>query len=132
MGISRFYTETATIQRYETTSDGAGYHTNEWQLLMKVKGTLDMLSGVKLYQAESHVSEYTHIFMCGMLPILVTPKDRLVVGNRIFDIVYVDDPVGRKHHQEILLKFNSLLNENAQGTDNLAFHRLYTETGFSG
>lgn len=132
MGISRFYKQKATIQRYESTSDGAGYHTNVWQNLLVVKGNLDMLSGAKAYIADSTLTNYTHIFICDMLPILVTSKDRLVIGNTIYNIIYVDDPVGRGHHQEILLTVNSLVNENSQESEELGFHRLFTNTVYSG
>jgi SPP1 family predicted phage head-tail adaptor len=131
MGISRFYKETATVQRYESISDGAGYHTNKWQTLIVIKGSLDMLSGTKVYKAESKLTEYTHVFICDVPPILITPKDRIVIGNTIYNIVYVDNPLCMGHHAEILLSFNSLVNENSQESEELAFHRLYTETEFS-
>lgn len=132
MGISRFYTERATVQRYVSISDGAGYHKNEWQNLLVINGSLDMLSSSRVYMAESKLTEYTHVFICNTLPLLVTPKDRIVIGNTIYNIIYVDNPLCRGHHIEILLSFNSLINENSQESEELAFHRLYTETGFSG
>lgn len=131
MGISRFFTKYAIIQRYESVSDGAGYHTNEWKKLIEVKGSLDMLSGSRVYMANAETNKYTHVFICDMFPILVTPKDRIVIGNVIYNIVYVDNPVNRNHHVELLLSYNSLISENSQEKEDLAFHQLYTETEFS-
>lgn len=128
MGISRFYTQTASIQRSVTTDDGAGYRSSEWLVLLTVKGSLDMLTGSRVYMAQSELSKYTHVFICATLPLQVTPKDRIVIGDAIYNIVNVDNPVSMGHHVEILLTYNSLVNENSQEQQELDFHNLYMTT----
>lgn len=132
MGIKRFFTQEATIQRVVKTSDGAGYFKDEWQILMVVKGRLDMLSGSKNIMAHTELTKYSHVFLCEPFPILITPKDRIVIGNSIYDLIYVDNPVNMAHHYELLLNFNSLINVNSQESEKLAFHNLYTESVLEG
>lgn len=133
MSIDRFYTKTAFIQRSTDVSDGAGYSTTKWETIATVKGCLDMLSGSRTYMGHSEQTKYTHVFMCKPFSLLVTPKDRIVIGNTAFNIVFVDDPVMRHHHIEILLDFVSLINKNIIDTaeEELAFHTLFSDTTFS-
>ncbi len=132
MSIDRFYKQKAFIQRAVDVSDDAGYKVSSWQTVYIIKGCLDMVSGNSSYMAHSEQTQYTHIFICRPFSLLVTPKDRVVIGNSVFDIVFIDDPVRMKHHTEIQLKYNSLLNVNAEGEqEELTFHRLFTESTYT-
>lgn len=112
MSIDRFYKQKAFIQRSTLVSDGAGYSSTTWQTIATVKGCLDMVSGSTSYAAHSKQTEYTHVFICAPFSLLITPKDRIVIGHTVFNIVFADEPVYMKHHMEILLQYNSLVESN--------------------
>ena len=120
MSIKRFFTQKALIQRSYEYSDGAGYHELRWKVIYGVKGKLDMLGGSKVNMADADGLKSTHVFLCSKIHPSIVQGDRLIVDEKVYDITFIDDPVSRGHHIEIMLNFNSIL-DGSNILDNFVF-----------
>lgn len=68
-------------------------------------GFLDYASGGSSYRTyETKTSETTHVFICDAFDIDRTKVSRLEIGERYFDVLSFDEPMGLGYHFEIELK----------------------------
>lgn len=76
------------------------------QVLKPINGWLDLMSGDSNYDYKAKIEDSTHIFICDYtdLSIVDIEKSRALVDNRVFDIKYIDNPMGLNQHLEIYLK----------------------------
>lgn len=93
------------IETMEEVDDGIGGFTNKWTNYLTVGGFLDMLTGSDISAMQNAiVEESSHVLI---IPEYVGGIDNTmrVVDDfgRLYDITYVDDPVGMHHHIELYL-----------------------------
>ena len=97
---------TATFQQKDgsiTNEIGEKIHT--WLDVQQLTGWLDMVSGDSKYTHNAKIQESTHIFMCDYVTIDHNTDDkRLMVNGDIFDILFIDDPMGLHQQLEIYLR----------------------------
>ncbi|WP_419958966.1 hypothetical protein [Psychrobacillus sp. BM2] len=73
-----------------------------------VGGVIDLLSGSTKEMSMKMVEESTHILICGIENIQI--GDWITCNgnnNRVYEVTYPDNPMGRNHHLEVELKFLS-------------------------
>lgn len=97
-----------TIQRVTTVSNGFGGYTETWADHITEYGTaLDQLSGNEFVKADKTFPGSTHILIGDIADI--TENDRVIVGNKHYDIKNVDNPMNMDRHLEILLEYKGLM-----------------------
>lgn len=94
------------VQKFDSESDGIGGVVKTWKYFTIVKGYLDLVTGTNLNNTQNAITEdSTHLLIIPDYTFEITDKMRVVAENRIYDINYVDDPMGIHHHLEIYLTF---------------------------
>lgn len=98
---------TATIQqRGDSYVDEFGGCTPMWNTLLTLTGWLDLMSGEAKYTYDTKLQESTHVFLCDYVEMGQRVHDkRMVIGNAIYDILLIDDPMGMHQHLEIYLRY---------------------------
>lgn len=98
------------LQKKSTTTKNAiGERVLQWQTVHQVAGFLDLSSGDSKYQTfDSKIQESTHIFICDFFEIdssITSENSRMVINNRVYDVMLIDDPMELHKHIEIYLKY---------------------------
>lgn len=92
-----------------TTKNEIGESVPTWGRAITLHGFLDLQSGDSKYSTYStKIQESTHVFICDYvkLPECVNAENsRLVIGDKNFDVMLIDDPMELHKHIEIYLKF---------------------------
>lgn len=97
----------AVIQSLTTSSDSMGGITETWTNLYSVSGVLTRPSiknnqgEIQLENKQTTIANY--MFFMDYRP-GITEKHRLVIGTRVFDILWVYNPGSCGHHLELLVK----------------------------
>ena len=92
-----------------------GERISTWTEAKKLKGFLDLMSGNANYTSfNTKIAESTNIFICDWqdLSTVDVEKARMLINNSIYDITFIDDPMGLHDHLEIFLKNKGGLNAN--------------------
>jgi len=98
------------IKQKTSTSDNIGGVSETWSDVMMIHGYIDMLTGSDQNTTQNaFVEQSTHILIVPTHTDGIIDKMRVVDAmGRYYDITYVDDPVGQKHHLEIYLKYGGV------------------------
>ena len=103
------------IIQVETSSKNAfGEIENTYKNLTTVKGFLDYVGGDGSYKNnfKGELEETTHIFICDYENVAskATPtQSRMIIDDKIYDILYIDNPMNLNEHLEIMLKYNEVM-----------------------
>lgn len=103
------------IIQVETSSKNAfGEIENTYKNLTTVKGFLDYVGGDGSYKTnfKGELEETTHIFICDYENVAskATPtQSRMIIDDKIYDILYIDNPMNLNEHLEIMLKYNEVM-----------------------
>lgn len=79
-----------------------------WENVKTLNGFLDLMSGNANYTSyNTKIAESTNIFMCDYcdLSTVNVEKARMVIKDKMYDITWIDDPMGLNRHLEIFLKY---------------------------
>lgn len=106
---------TATIQAKTTSRNEYGALTDSWKEVTTVKGFLDYSGGDGSYKSDfkGDLAETTHIFICDFNSTVAQATatlSRLIIDNKIYDVLMIDDPMNLHKHIEIILKYNEVVN----------------------
>ena len=99
---------TAQIQvKTETGRNRMGERIVDWLTVHEPKGFLDLMNGDSHYtNYNAKLQESTHIFLCDYFPMDVSEKEaRLLINGKIYDLKYIDDPMGLHEHLELFLQY---------------------------
>lgn len=84
------------VQRVSVTTDTHGDQVKTWTTLVTAWASIEPLSGREFLQASQVMADVTALIkLRGRPDVVVTPKDRVVFGARIFDIRHIVDWQGR-------------------------------------
>ena len=99
----------AQLQMRATVKNKYGEQVEAWARVMEIKGWIDLSSGDSKYTTyNAKVQESSHVFLADYVEIPETVKaenSRLVAEGKTFDIMLIDDPMGKHRQLEIFLKF---------------------------
>jgi SPP1 family predicted phage head-tail adaptor len=96
------------VERFTSTPNGFGGYTQAWTTHIENYGyALDQLSGNEFVKADKTFPGSTHILIGDIADI--TENDRVIVGNKHYDIKNVDNPMNLDRHLEILLEYKGLI-----------------------
>jgi len=105
MAIEDYFNTELTVQSSAAAASGdMGGAGGAWSdTTVKIKGSLDRLSGSKSGIAAQFIETATHVFLCPASS-AVTTANRLKEGSNIYRILYIDTPLNMSHHLEIILE----------------------------
>ncbi len=95
-----------TLQTKSSALDAYGQPSLTYTKLTDAWGDLRSLNGSEILTAQQQGAEITHKVMLNWTPNVATfgPDDRVVYGNRVFDVLSVLDVEGRRRTIELMLK----------------------------
>lgn len=96
----------AQIQQKTVITDDIGIQSIKWVSVDTISGYLDLSNGTSNYTNQNaKIQQSTHIFICEYKKLNITANNsRLIIGNEVYDIIYIDDPMNLHRHYEIYLK----------------------------
>ena len=103
------------IIQVETSSKNAfGEIENTYKDLTTVKGFLDYTGGDGSYKDnfKGKLEETSHIFICDYDSIVANAEpttSRMVINNKNYNVLLIDNPMGLNEHLEIMLKYNEVM-----------------------
>ena len=103
------------IIQVETSSKNAfGEKETTYKDLTTVKGFLDYTGGDGSYKNnfKGELEETTHIFICDYDSITANAEpttSRMVINNKNYNVLLIDNPMGLNEHLEIMLKYNEVM-----------------------
>ena len=99
----------ASIQTFSSTVNFIGEAEKNWVDIKSLKGFLDLRSGDSKYSSyDAKIEESTHLFICDYVPLdesINAENSRMVINDKVYDILLIDNPMGLNQHYEIYLKF---------------------------
>ena len=103
------------IIQVETSSKNAfGEKETTYKDLTTVKGFLDYVGGDGSYKNnfKGELEETTHLFICDYDSITANAEpttSRMVINNKNYNVLLIDNPMGLNEHLEIMLKYNEVM-----------------------
>ncbi len=99
----------AQIQKRTVTKNKIGEQVSDWARVTEITGWLDLQTGSSNYTTyNAKVQESTHVFLADYVKLpddVKAEKTRLVCNGEIYDIMLIDDPMGKHRQLEIFLKY---------------------------
>ena len=103
---------TAILQVKTSSKNAFGEKVDNWTDVQLLKGFLDFTGGDGSYKSnfKGAVEETTHLFICDYVELDVKPTQcRMVIDNKIYDVLMIDNPMNLNQHLEIMLKYNEVI-----------------------
>ena len=105
---------TAVLQTKTSSKNAFGEKVESWSNVQLLKGFLDFTGGDGSYKSnfKGAVEETTHIFICDYDKVACEAKPtqcRMVIDNKIYDVLMIDNPMNLNRHLEIMLKYNEVI-----------------------
>ena len=103
---------TAVLQVKTSSKNAFGEKTETWEDVTSITGFLDFTGGDGSYKSnfKGSVEETTHIFICDYVDLNVKPTQcRMLIDNKLYDVLMIDDPMNLHKHLEIMLKYNEVI-----------------------
>lgn len=99
----------ATIQTYTTERNAIGEMIKTWKDRKTLTGWLDLAGGSSNYVTyAAKVQESSHVFLCDYAELpsdIKAENSRMVIGNKTYDIMLIDNPMELCQQFEIFLKY---------------------------
>ena len=99
----------AELQIKSTTKNEIGENNKSWETIHEIKGWLDLSSGDSKYTTyNAKIQESTHIFLSDYFKLderIKAENSRMIIDNKRYDVMLIDDPMELHQHYEIYLKF---------------------------
>ena len=98
---------TAILQQKSTSeTNSIGEKVHAWEDVATLQGWLDFSGGDNKYTYDAKLQETTHVFITDYSAIDMEAKNkRLIVNGKIYEVLYIDDPMDLHQHLEIMLKY---------------------------
>ena len=103
---------TAVLQVKTSSKNAFGEKTETWDDVTTITGFLDFTGGDGSYKSnfKGAVEETTHLFICDYVDLNVKPTQcRLLIDDKVYDVLMIDDPMNLHKHLEIMLKYNEVI-----------------------
>lgn len=97
------------LQTKTTVKDEIGSRMATWTTKQTLNGWLDYAAGESgRTNYDAKIQETTHIFICDYVSLkdgIEAEKCRAVVNGKTYDVLLIDNPMGKNRQLEIYLKF---------------------------
>lgn len=99
----------AEIQISTTTKNAIGEQVKAWETIETLFGWLDLQGGDSKYSTfNAKMQESTHVFLAdyrGLDNRITAENSRVVIDGLVYDVMLIDDPMGKHRQLELYLKF---------------------------
>lgn len=99
----------AEIQCCNVKENSIGEAVKTWVEVQKIKGFLDLCSGDSEYEKfNTKLQQSSHVFICDFVPLksnIIAENSRMKIGDNIYEIMLIDNPMGLDSQYEFYLKF---------------------------
>ena len=99
----------AEIQISTTTKNVIGEQVKAWETVQTLFGWLDLQGGDSKYGTyNAKMQESTHVFLAGYRVLdsrIKAENSRMVIDGYVYDIMLIDDPMGKHRQLELYLKY---------------------------
>jgi len=96
--------KTFELHSKSTVDDGMGGYTESWAKEKDISGVFDMMSPSSgASNAQKITEDATHVFLCEVDQDIKKGK-RIIDGDDMFKIIYVDNPLNMDSHMEVYVK----------------------------
>lgn len=99
----------ADIQIYGASKNEIGEAVKSWKTVQTLKGWLDLSGGDSQYSAyNAKIQESTHVFISDYAALdsrITAEKSRMLINEKTYDIMLIDNPMELCEQLEIYLKF---------------------------
>lgn len=99
----------ALLQVRAVIQNAIGEQVPEWKTAQKLTGWLDLSGGDSRYTVyDAKIQESTHIFLADYKELdkeITAESSRLLIGDTVYDVTLIDDPMGMHRQLEIYLKY---------------------------
>lgn len=102
----------AVLQIKTSSKNSFGEKVETWNDVQLLKGFLDFTGGDGSYKSnfKGAVEETTHLFICDYVELdIKSTQCRMIINNKIYDVLMIDDPMNLHQHLEIMLKYNEVI-----------------------
>lgn len=100
---------TAEIQVFSSIENEIGEFEKSWETVQTLTGFLDLRGGDSKYSSyDAKIEESTHLFICEYVPLeegVTAENSRMIIDDKVYDIVLIDNPMELNRHYEFYLKF---------------------------
>ncbi|MBQ9740410.1 MAG: hypothetical protein IJV91_05660 [Kiritimatiellae bacterium] len=97
------------LQTAAFTVNSIGEQAKAWTDAQEIFGWLDLMAGSTGYSTyNAKIQESTHVFLCDYVELpegVEAETARMVIAGKVYDVTYIDDPMGLHEHLEIFLKY---------------------------
>lgn len=103
---------TAVLQVKTSSKNAFGEKNETWNDVTTITGFLDFTGGDGSYKSnfKGAVEETTHLFICDYVKLDVKPTQcRMLIDNKLYDVLMIDNPMNLNKHLEIMLKYNEVI-----------------------
>lgn len=101
--------KTGVLQAYSGELNGIGEPTGSWEDLAELTGWLDYQGGTAgRQQRNAMIEDSTHIWICDYDETAAAADAeicRMIIDEKQYDVLLIDDPMGLNQHLEIYLKY---------------------------
>jgi hypothetical protein len=98
-----------TDKNGQPVKNAIGEQVIDWMDAQELTGWLDMMSGSSGYSAyNAKIQESTDVFLCDYIPLpqeVKAENARAVIGEKTYDVMLIDNPMGLDEQLEIFLKY---------------------------
>ncbi len=99
----------AEIQISKTEKNAIGESLKTWETVQSIAGFLDLSGGDSKYTSfNAKIQESTHVFISDYHLFdesISAENSRILVENKAYDVMLIDDPMGLHKQLEIYLKY---------------------------
>ncbi len=98
----------STIQILSTTQNDIGEDIATYEDVRTIKGFLDLMSGeANFSNFSAKIQQSTHVFICDFFDLgqITSENSRMMIGEKVYEITLIDNPMELNQHFEIFLKF---------------------------
>lgn len=99
--------KTAKLQKATYSPNSIGEMEASWEDYLVMTGYLDLMGSTATYQSiQAKVEEATHVWIMDWVDIQETDPAmlRFVMDGHYYNVLYIDDPMGKGRQVEIYLK----------------------------
>lgn len=99
----------ALLQVRQVMQNAIGEQVPEWETVQRLTGWLDLSGGDSRYTVyDAKIQESTHMFLADYTELeweITAENSRILIGDNIYDVMLIDDPMEMHRQLEIYLKY---------------------------
>jgi len=101
--MNKFFNQTINILTATSTVNDLGDYVSTYTTAATVTGLIDLITGGKETVGAQYIQRATHV-MFAKHGTSINDQAKVISGGKTYRVLYVDNPVNRNHHLEVILE----------------------------